>query len=115
MIPGRELKRRFGRDDVCITVSSVKLDLNKKDMKRFIEFWKGQRGVDRIIIADLWDRMGGKDAVGIGRFDKLHRKDVWLAPCLQIWAGVNIYFDGRVAPCCDDADRRQLIIGANNF
>jgi MoaA/NifB/PqqE/SkfB family radical SAM enzyme len=108
------LKEEYKRDDLEVVISTVKLNLNKADMKDFVRFWRKQKGVNQIITADLWDRIGDQDINEIGKLGSLSKKGNWCAPCKQLWGSFNIYFDGRVSPCCDDGDLRQLIIGDMN-
>jgi len=108
------LKEIFRRHDLYVSISTVKLHLNKKDMRDFVKFWQKQKGVDAIITGDLWDRVGSQSIENIGILGKMHKKNIWRSPCKQLWGSVYIYYDGRVAPCCDDGDERKLIIGDVN-
>lgn len=99
--------------ETSVMISIVKTNINKDDIKDFVKFWRGQ-DVDRVRISDLWDRVGEKDITEIGELNELHRKGSWLSPCRQVWEKVYIYYDGRVSPCCNDADLRELIIGNIN-
>jgi MoaA/NifB/PqqE/SkfB family radical SAM enzyme len=106
-----KLKRQYGRQDLVVDISTVKVNLNAAEITQFINFWKKQKGVDQIITAELWDRVGNKDRQEIGRPGLMHQRGRWLAPCQQLWGPIYIYHDGRVAPCCDDGDKRELLIG----
>ena len=108
------LKEIFHQHDLYVSISTVKLHLNKKDMNDFVKFWQKQKGVDAIITADLWDRVGTQSVENIGVLGKIHKKNIWCSPCKQLWGNVYIYYDGRVAPCCDDGDKRKLIVGDVN-
>ena len=108
------LKLKYKQNNLIVIISTVKLNLNKGEMKDFVKFWQRQKGVNQIITADLWDRVGSKNVNELGEIGKIHKSNNWLAPCKQLWGGVYIYFDGRVAPCCDDGDLRKLIIGDIN-
>lgn len=108
------LKEMFHRNDLDVSISTVKLHLNKKDMKDFVKFWQKQKGVNAIITADLWDRVGSQSLKNIGVLGKMHKKNIWCSPCKQLWGSIYIYYDGRVAPCCDDGDERKLIVGNAN-
>lgn len=108
------LKEIFSKHDLYVSISTVKVNLNKKDMKDFVKFWQKQKGVDAIITADLWDRVGTQTIKNIGTLGKMHKKNIWCSPCRQLWGSIYIYYDGRVAPCCDDGDKRKLIIGNVN-
>lgn len=108
------LKERYERDNLIVSISTVKLNLNREDKGKFIKFWREQRGVNYIITANLWNRIGDKDVNVIANFGKIPTKDIWLTPCKQLWGCVYIYFDGKVAPCCGDNDLRKLIVGDIN-
>ncbi len=97
-----------------VGISTVKTNVNKKDMQKFCKFWLHQKGVDHVITAELWDRVGGNQTDEIGRLGLFHKSNRWLMPCRQLWGSINIYFDGRVSPCCEDNDMRELIIGDMN-
>lgn len=56
-----ELKNKLNQGDPIVAVSFVKTRLNYTDKHNFIRFWRKQRGVDEIIIADLWNRVGDSD------------------------------------------------------
>jgi len=105
------LKEKYNLKDLLVAISTVKLHLNTPELKDFIRFWKKQKGVNHIITANLWDRVAGKDVSGLGKLEQFHSRGLWLAPCRQLWGNFNVYYDGRVAPCCDDAANRELIIG----
>jgi len=68
------LKEIFRRHDLYVSISTVKLHLNKKDMRDFVKFWQKQKGVDAIITADLWDRVGSQSIENIGILGKMHKK-----------------------------------------
>lgn len=108
------LKEKYKRQLPAVVVSSVKLNLNKKETKTFVKFWRRQRGVDMVIMGDLWARAGDKEVREIGEVGKMHNKNNWLPPCRQLWGSLYVYYDGRVASCCDDNDKRELIVGDMN-
>ena len=108
------LKEKLKKKDLLVVISTVDLNLNKGERKAFVRFWQRQKGVDYVIIADLWDRVGKALPEDIGKLQNLHRLDNWRGPCSPLWGPIYVYFDGRVAPCCDDSDLRELIIGDFN-
>lgn len=106
------LKKERAADDIVVGVSCVKTKYNRGELREFVRFWKQQGGVEQVITADLWDRFGQYAAEKeIGEIGPLHKKDLWLTPCRELWGGIFVYHDGRVAPCCADNDLRELIIG----
>jgi len=107
------LKKKYPRGFPEVAISTVKLDLNKDDLRGFVSFWRKQP-VDFIITADLWDRVGEYRLEGVGSVGKMFIQGHWLPPCRQVFDSLYIYYDGRVAPCCDDNDKRELIVGDMN-
>jgi len=106
-----ELKKRHKGTEPRVSVSTVKVNENKKDLRKYIKFWQAQKGVDFIVAVDLWDRAGDKDMSHVGRIDRCGQKNKWMVPCKRLWGDIIIYFDGRVAPCCRDNDLREWVIG----
>lgn len=109
-----KLKKEYGRDDLIAGISFVKTKHNKKEKAQFLKYWKKQKGLNHLITADLWDRIGEYDATKVGKLGKLHIKKKWLPPCSELWGDIYVYFDGRVGPCCSDGDLRRIIIGDLN-
>lgn len=107
-----ELKTEYRRKDLCLIITCVKTKFTRPELKEFIAFWKQFKGVDRINIADLWDRVGpDADINKVGELGALQKRGLWPTPCKEIWDNIYVYHDGRVAPCCPNADKRTLIIG----
>jgi MoaA/NifB/PqqE/SkfB family radical SAM enzyme len=106
-----EEKQRRRLHDLTVTIATVLTKINEGDFKQFFDFWSKQKGVDTILPTELIDRMGREYRGEIGPLGPMQRKDNWLSPCRMVWCMLMIYFDGRVAPCCDDNDDRQLIVG----
>jgi MoaA/NifB/PqqE/SkfB family radical SAM enzyme len=109
-----DLKMQHGGHYPSVAISSVKTNRNKADIQKFVSFWKKQKGVNQIIIADLWDRTGGSELDKIGSLGPMHSNINWCEPCIQVFGQLYVYFDGRVSPCCDNADLRGLIVGDLN-
>jgi len=106
-----EQKEKLEADDVLVTVTAVETKLNKKDYKNFFRFWKKQKGVFEVLSAELMDRMGAEYDGEIGKLGQMTKKTNWLSPCRMLWGPLNVYYDGKVGPCCKDNDKRELIIG----
>jgi MoaA/NifB/PqqE/SkfB family radical SAM enzyme len=109
-----QLKNSLKQKNLIVGVLTVKTNINKKDMRRFCKYWLNQKGINYVITADLGDRTGDRDVNEIGPLGLMHRKDRRLMPCKKLWGVLYIYFDGRVAPCPDNDDKRQLIVGDVN-
>jgi len=108
------LKEEYRQNDLEVSISIVKLNLNRHEIRKFVKFWEGQKGVNQILTADLWDRVGDNNALEIGGLGAAHNKNNWKEPCRSLWGIIYVYCDGRVAPCCDDNDERKLIVGDMN-
>jgi MoaA/NifB/PqqE/SkfB family radical SAM enzyme len=104
-------KEKMKADDMRVIVTAVETKLNKKDYKGFFRFWKRQKGVCEVLSAELMDRMGTEYDGKIGSLGPMTKKTNWLSPCRMLWGPLNVYYDGKVGPCCKDNDKRQLIIG----
>jgi len=109
------LKEQYKRNDLEVIISTVKLSANKSEMNKFIRFWRRQKGVDRLITADLGVRgLDDEKISGVGVCGMMYKKGVWLPPCRQLWECLFIYYNGKISPCADDNDRRELILGDIN-
>lgn len=106
-----ELKEKYKKKKIYVTISTVKLHINKDDIKNFVKFWKDQKGVDQILISDVWNRVGNRDVNKVGTLNNLHKPTNRLHPCKKPWDSIYIYYDGRVGPCANDQDKKQIIIG----
>ena len=104
-----KLKREMAADDITVSVSFVRCTENRHDFSDFVKYWKEQKSVYRIILTDQIKLPGGcypsNDFSSPGQSKML--------PCRSLWDAVNVYYDGRVAPCCGD-NTRTLIVGDMN-
>jgi MoaA/NifB/PqqE/SkfB family radical SAM enzyme len=104
-------KEELRSDKLIVTISAVETEKNKDDFRNFYRFWSQMPGVYSVQSAELIDRMG-KDYDGeIGQLGPMTKQLNWLAPCRMLWGSLNVYYDGRVGPCCKDNDKRELIVG----
>jgi radical SAM protein with 4Fe4S-binding SPASM domain len=109
--------RRGHRGEVPrVTVSCVTLAENVHELPEFVRYW--QPRVDRVSIADRTDWLGelkktDRAAPVRGRLRVMDDAQ-WQMPCPAPWHKLYVYADGRVAPCCEDAALRQLILGNAN-
>jgi len=108
------LKNSLKQEKLIVRISTVKTHVNRKEMRRFCRFWLHQKGVNYVITADLWDRVGEKNIDAIGPRSLFYKTTNWLVPCKSLWGSIYVYFDGRVSPCCENSDKRELIIGDMN-
>lgn len=98
-----------------VTISCVAMQENVHELAAFEDFWRAQPGVDRISITNRTDWLGelARKDVGQPVRNRLRviAEDSWHAPCPTPWSSMFVYHDGRVAPCCDDAALRKLVVG----
>ena len=106
-----EQKEKLQASDLEVTVSAVETKINEKDFEDFFRFWKKQKGISLAQSAELIDRMGREYDGNIGKLGPTTKKTNWLAPCRMLWGPLNVYYDGKVGPCCKDNDMRELIVG----
>ncbi|MEA3489003.1 MAG: radical SAM/SPASM domain-containing protein [Candidatus Omnitrophota bacterium] len=111
-----EFKRKRGLSKPHVAVSIVKIDLNLKDIRKFVNFWAHQEGVNEIVLNDLKDNVGQVNVRSIGKYTFRSKEGCWLSPCCFLFVKpcFYVYHDGRVSPCGQDTPRRELIIGDMN-
>lgn len=110
-----KMKEKLKKDKVIVNISTVKNKINEKDFNSFFKFWSKQIGVNQVMPIELRRLMGDVEYKGnLGPLGPMNQKTNWLSPCRQIWNTFMVYFDGRVAVCCDDNDLRRLTIGDFN-
>jgi MoaA/NifB/PqqE/SkfB family radical SAM enzyme len=104
-------KEKLKLKNLDVHISAVRTDLNKKDFKKFFNFWKSQKGITMVWSLELVDRMGDAYDGKLGKLGSMSKKHNWLSPCKYMWGPLSVYFDGKVSPCCIDNDKRRLIVG----
>lgn len=106
------LRDRYGGGPK-VTVSCVALQENVHELDAFRRYWSPR--VDRVSLADRTDWLGqlakSDAARAVGRRLRVLSDDVRPQPCPSPWSSLYVYHDGRVAPCCEDAGLRELIVG----
>jgi MoaA/NifB/PqqE/SkfB family radical SAM enzyme len=107
-------KKELKADKLVVNVSTVITKYNKKDIKSFFKYWRKKKGINMIMPTELFDRMGIEYKGEIGELGPLTNKNNWLSPCRSVWGTLMIYYDGKAAPCCQDADERYLTVGDAN-
>ena len=105
------LKNSMNKSDIWVVISTVKLHVNEKDIPAFTQFWLNQKGVNQIIRHDLDDKVGYAEATEIGKLTNFSRRSSFRLPCRFLWGRLYVYNDGRVGVCCQDWDKRQIIVG----
>jgi MoaA/NifB/PqqE/SkfB family radical SAM enzyme len=104
-------KRTRGGLRPTVSISCVKTKYSVDELPAFVRYWRRFKEVDRIITADLLDRIGDAREEDIGTFGPLSHRQGSSLPCREVWSRFLVYYDGRVAPCCIDNDMRKLVIG----
>jgi radical SAM protein with 4Fe4S-binding SPASM domain len=104
-----EIKRKKGQDKPEIQVSVVKTEGTIDSIDEFVDFWQGR--VDRVRVYKEHSKNGN-----FGSLSKNH--DVITSeerqPCLKPFSDFIIYWDGSVALCNHDWDRRDAIGNVNH-
>ncbi len=99
-----------------VTVSCVVLEENHHEIEEYTRYWKDK--VERVSIADRTDWLGELKETdkgrGVGRRLRVLATHSDNLPCPSPWQSLYVYYDGRVAPCCEDAAGRKLIVGDAN-
>ncbi|MEW6558360.1 MAG: radical SAM protein [Elusimicrobiota bacterium] len=90
-------------------VQLVYLTYNKHEAKDFVGLWKS-KGADAVRIKPFNDRAGFVDSSLDGRDDNNQNKGI---PCIRLWRGLAIFWDGKVVPCCMDYSGKEIIGDVN--
>jgi len=106
-----DLKTFLKSDFPKVKIIGILMDKNKKEMKKFSRYWKSRPGVEYVFIASLRNWSGVFEERRIGKLGELSKRDIWRPPCYQLWTGLQILWDGRVALCCDDTAEARITIG----
>lgn len=105
------LKESLKSDLPKIDILWILMDKNNEEVKKFLNYWRSRAGIENVLIASLRNWAGILDKERIGNFGELSKKNIWKPPCNQLWIGLSILWDGRVAMCCDDTAEARIIIG----
>lgn len=77
---------------------------NKNEVKDFYSYWK-KNGADAVRIKPFNSRAGLVDVFNV-QFQNQK-------PCIRLWRGMAIYWDGKVVPCCMDYQGRYIVGDVN--
>jgi radical SAM protein with 4Fe4S-binding SPASM domain len=103
----RFLKARGDKKSPCLILRIIRMKETEAEVEEFRTFWSGKiGGRDLIQVAGFNDWTGSvihRGAEGIQ-----HQRD--RHPCRMLWKNLTVYHDGRVSPCCYDAEG-ELIVG----
>ncbi len=103
-----EIKRKKGQDKPEIQVSVVKTESTIDSIDEFVDFWRDR--VDRVRVYEEHSKGGnfGSLPKGYSVTSSEERR-----PCLKPFSDFIIYWDGSVALCNHDWDRRDAIGNVN--
>jgi pyruvate-formate lyase-activating enzyme len=104
-------KEELKADKLVINISTVLTKFNKKDIEGLYKYWRKKKGINMIQPVELFDRMGIEYKGEIGELGPLTNKNNWLSPCRSAWGPLMVYYDGKATACCQDNDKRELIVG----
>lgn len=106
-----EYKKNLKLSNIHVGITTVKIDANRGDIKKFVSYWRKQPGVDQIMLHDLLTRTGKVATQKIGSLECFNQPDNPLLPCSSPWDRMVIFYDGKVGVCLCDLDKRNMIIG----
>lgn len=105
-----EIKKERGRDKPEIQVSVVKTAITNDSIAEFVEYWQGH--VDRVRIYEEHSQGGNFGSLsGDCKVTSLQKRQ----PCLKPFNDLIIYWDGSVALCNHDWNRRNAIGNVNDY
>jgi len=102
----RFLFTRGGCKHPHLVLRMIKMKETEDEISDFLDFWH-----ERVRQTDMLQVSGYNDWTGNVKTGDNHveiRKD--RHPCRMLWKNLTVYHDGRVTPCCYDAEG-ELIVG----
>ncbi|MBI5816631.1 MAG: radical SAM protein [Nitrospinae bacterium] len=99
-----ELKKGMGSKTPEIQISSVQTDIARPYKDRFVEFWLERADKVRLFVEHSKDGSFGSLGSGLGLPDFPRR-----LPCGKVMREMVVYWDGQVALCNHDWDRKDRI------
>ncbi len=104
----RNVKKPF------IWVRMINMKETAKEFDKFKEMWKDKEGINKIDMKDF-SSFGGlegiKDEAEEDQMLKKRRNPKYA--CFKPWNELNIYWDGKVVPCCLDYDGKYVLGNLN--
>jgi len=101
------LEIRQHNESPHLVLRIIKMKETVGEIASFHEYWSKKIGKgDTIHIADYNDWAGSVTYKGIDEIKTQRDR----RPCRMLWKNLTVYYDGRVSPCCYDAEG-DLIIG----
>lgn len=99
-----KIKNQAGRRLPYTIAQMVSTIYNQDEVKDFLHIWKS-KGADSVRIKYFNDRAGLVDRSFAGGYSNRHRG----FPCIRLWRGVAVFWDGKVVPCCFDYSGKSVI------
>lgn len=101
------LKMRGKAKKPHLVLRMIRMRDTEEETEAFRLFWSGRIGSGDIIqVSDCIDWAGSVTYRGV-RENHMQKKR---GPCRMLWKNLTVYHDGRVSPCCYDAEG-ELIVG----
>ena len=101
------LKMRGHSATPHLIVRMIRMRDTQEDVEAFRTLWSGKIGRGDIIqISDCIDWAGSVPYRGVVE-NRIQEKR---HPCRMLWKNLTVYHDGRVSPCCYDAEG-ELVVG----
>ncbi len=103
----RLLEMRGGMQRPHLVLRIIKMKETEGEIDSFRDFWSGRIGSGDIIqVADFNNWTDTVPHRGINDVGSKGER----TPCRMLWKNLSVYYDGRVSPCCYDAEG-ELIVG----
>jgi len=99
-----DYKRGKGQDKPEVQISLVRTEHNASEISRFVDHWR-QR-VNRVRIFEQHSSDGHFGSLVSERHVPVFDKRL---PCLKVFNEIAVYWNGQVALCCNDWDRKRII------
>lgn len=99
-----KIKNQDGRRLPYTIAQMISTIYNRDEVKDFMHIWKS-KGADSVRIKYFNDRAGSVDRSFAGVHSERHKG----FPCVRVWRGLAIFWDGRVVPCCFDFSGKYIV------
>jgi pyruvate-formate lyase-activating enzyme len=111
-----ETKQRLGLALPAVRISCIQTSANAHERGQFLRYWSAKPGVERVHMAPCSTWLGELDDkdLAFSGAERHAARGAWMAPCISAWSMMQVLYDGRVLPCCEDCAGRRLVIGDAN-
>lgn len=96
--------------EIHATVQIVVMEETKDQLDAFREKWEAL-GADEVVFKEYcsWGGQDGQFAPLAPLKRQAELKTLRPHPCMYLWQGVTVMWDGRVVPCCYDYDAKMVM------